>query len=441
MENNFDTICAQITPQAYGAVAIVRISGDKSFNIAKQIFTKDIKPKMINYGHIIDNNGKILDEVILLPFLSPHSYTGEDVIEIQTHSNPIIVNNIIDLIIQKGARLALRGEFTKRAFLNHRLDLSQAEAVLDIIESKSLKAASCALNNLGGYLKQNVLKIKNNLVEIYSKLIASIDFPDDVAEIDKNYIVSKCSDNIQLINNILNNSKSHDFIRDGLNACLIGRPNVGKSSLFNALLNYTRAIVTPIEGTTRDIIKETLNLDGFIINFLDTAGIRDKNKADVVEKIGIENSLSAIDNSQIVLFLFENNKDEIEPKLIEMAKDKKIIYIKTKSDLNPAVIDGAINISSTMGTGIDELKNKITEIIKTDFFVQTDYLTNKRQQNCLIKSKEALNNVINTAKFDYDADLCAMDLKSAILALDEITGEVLTDNILDNIFDNFCIGK
>lgn len=440
MENNFDTICAIITPLSVGAVGIIRISGDKALEVAQNIFDKKITPKMINYGHIVDNDS-VLDEVILLPFVAPHSYTGENVIEIQTHGSPVIINSILELILSKGVRLAQRGEFTKRAFLNHRIDLSQAEAVLDIIQSKSTKSAQNALSNLGGYLKNKISEIKENLIKIYSKVIASIDFPEDVAEIDKNSVVSICSDNILLIDEILNNSKSHDFIRDGLNACLIGKPNVGKSSLFNALLNYTRAIVTPIEGTTRDTIKETINLNGYLINFIDTAGIRDKNQADLVEQIGIDNSLEAIDNSEIVLFLFENSIDEIEDELKNRAKNKQVLYIKTKSDLSSTKVENALEISSKTGFGIDKLKENISDIIKNLIPNDSNYTTNKRQQTCLLRAKEALLNVIETAQMSDDADLFAMDLKQSILALDEITGEVLTDSILDNIFDNFCIGK
>lgn len=440
MENNFDTICAIITPLSLGAVGIIRLSGDKSFEIAQSIFDKKIKPKIINYGHIVDND-TVLDEVILLPFVSPSSYTGEDVIEIQTHGSPVIINSILELVLSKGARLASRGEFTKRAFLNHRIDMTQAEAVLDIIHSKSTKSAQNALSNLGGYLKNKVNETKEDLINIYSKVIASVDFPEDVAEVDKNYIVSICNDKILNINDILKNSRSHDFIRDGLNACLIGKPNVGKSSLFNSLLNYTRAIVTPIEGTTRDTIKEAINLNGYLINFIDTAGIRDKNKADLVEKIGIDNSLEAIDNSEIVLFLFENSKSEIEQELLKRAKNKQILYIQTKCDINSKNVENALQISSKTGFGIDKLKNSISDIIKNLIPQESAYTTNKRQQTCLLRAKEALENVINTAEFNDDPDLFAMDLKQSILALDEITGEVLTDNILDNIFDNFCIGK
>ena len=440
MENNFDTICATITPLSLGAVGIIRISGNKSYKIAQEIFDRKIKPKMINYGHIVDNK-TILDEVILLPFVAPSSYTGEDVIEIQTHGSPVIINSILELILSKGARLAQKGEFTKRAFLNHRIDLSQAEAVLDIINSKSTKSAQNALSNLGGYLKNKIEEIKKDLIEIYSKVIASVDFPEDVAEVDKNSIVSICSDKILQIDEILSNSKSHDFIRDGLNACLIGRPNVGKSSLFNSLLNYTRAIVTPIEGTTRDTIKETINLNGYLINFIDTAGIRDKNKADLVEQIGIDNSLEAINQSEIVLFLFENSKDEIDAELIKRAQDKQILYIKTKCDINSNNVENCIEISSKTGFGINLLKDSIAQIIKNLIPQDNNYTTNKRQQTCLLSAKNALENVIKTSEFTDEADLYAMDLKNSILALDEIVGEVLTDSILDNIFDNFCIGK
>ena len=441
MENNFDTIVAIITPLAQGAVGIIRLSGDKSLDIAQEIFSKKIKPKMINYGHILEGE-KVLDEVILLPFVAPHSYTGENVVEIQTHGSNAIINSILELILSKGARIAQRGEFTKRAFLNHRIDLSQAEAVLDVIQARSEKSAQDALSNLGGYLKNKVNEIKQNLIEIYSKVIASIDFPEDVAEVDKKTIVSICNDNILKINEILSNSKSHDFVRDGISACLIGKPNVGKSSLFNALLNYSRAIVTDIAGTTRDTIKETINLNGYLINFIDTAGIRDKNDADLVEQIGIDNSIESIKNSEIVLFLFEKMVDEIDENLIKIAKDKQVLFLKTKCDLDSSQNSSdCLEISSKTGFGIDILKNKICELIKNLIPQDTNYTTNKRQQNCLMKAKESLENVIQTTEYDDNADLYAIDLKQSILALDEITGEVLTDTILDNIFDNFYIGK
>ncbi|MBR2068829.1 MAG: tRNA uridine-5-carboxymethylaminomethyl(34) synthesis GTPase MnmE [Candidatus Gastranaerophilales bacterium] len=441
MENNFDTIVAIATPFAHSSVGIIRISGDKAFDIAQRIFSAKIKPKMINYGYILDNNVK-LDEVILLPFCAPHSYSGEDIIEIQTHGNPSILNNIMELVIKNGARPAQKGEFTKRAFLNQRIDMTQAEAVLDIIESKGNKSIQNALNNLGGYLKNEINNVKNSLTELYSRLIASVDFPEDVAEVENNYIVSICNDNIQKIETILRNAKSHDFIREGISACLIGKPNAGKSSLFNALLNYNRAIVTEIEGTTRDTIKEALNIDGYIVNFIDTAGIRDKNSADIVEKIGIDNSIETIKQSEIVLFLFEKNINEIDESLIKLANAKNTIFVKTKYDLDPENIpNDAICVSSVTGHGIDKLKIKIREILTTLIPDDTNFTTNKRQQACLNKALNYLKLVTETANTTALADLCASDVKGALLALDEITGEVLTDNILDNIFENFCIGK
>ncbi len=440
MENNFDTIVAIATPMAKSAIGIIRISGSRAYDIAKEIFKGKIENHKICFGYIVDN-GKKLDEVILLPFESPKSYTGEDVIEIQSHGSYTILSNILELILSKGARMASRGEFTKRAFLNQRIDLSQAEAVLDLINSRSTKSVDTALNNLEGYLKSKIISLKNNLTNLYSRLIASVDFPEDVAEVDTNYIVTICNDNIQEINKILAASKSHDYLRDGINVALIGRPNVGKSSLFNALLNYNRSIVTEIEGTTRDTIKENINIDGYLVNFTDTAGIRNKENADKVEKIGIDNSIEAIKQSEIIVFLFENNKTEIDDNLLELAKGKKVIFAKTKFDINSEIFENAINISALTGYGIDEFKSKILTSIRELVPDDTDFTTNKRHQACLLKSKKALENVINTATSNHLADLCASDLKEAILSLDEITGEVLTDNILENIFDNFCIGK
>ena len=444
MENNFDTIVAISTPLAQSAIGIIRLSGENALKVAQSIFSKKIKIGMINYGYITNNSTKV-DEVILLPFVAPHSYTGEDVVEIQAHGSISVINSILELILSKGVRLAQKGEFTKRAFLNHKIDHSQAEAINDIITSKNAKSAKFALNNLEGYLKNKINEIRINLTDLYSKLIASIDFPDEVSEVDINYIVSICNDNILKINAILKNASSHNFIRDGINACLIGRPNVGKSSLFNALLNYTRAIVTPIEGTTRDTIKEAINLNGYMVNFIDTAGIRNKIEADLVEKIGIDNSINAIENSNIVLFLFDDSKDKIENNLLNYAKNKEIIFVKTKSDLfaaqNENIDDGVIEISSITGFGIDKLKDAIYQKIIKFIPDDIDYTANKRQQFCLTNARNALENVIKTSNFNCDDDLFAMDLKSAILALGEITGEVFTDTILDDIFSNFCIGK
>ena len=445
MDYNFDTIVALITPMAKGAVGIARMSGPKAFEIAKKVFSKEIKPKMINYGHILDKNNNKLDEIILLPFLAPHSYTGEDVIEFQTHGSMTIINELIEILLSYGARIADKGEFTKRAFLNHRIDLSQAEAVMDIIESKSVKSAQNSLSNLDGYLKNKINNLKEDLINLYSKLIATIDFPEDVAEIDKNYVVSICTDKMTEIKSILDNSKSHNFIRDGISACLIGCPNVGKSSLFNALLNYNRSIVTNIEGTTRDTINESINLDGYLINFIDTAGVRDKKNADVVEKIGIDNSIETIKNSEIVIFLFEKDKSEIDASLLDLAKNKNVIFVQTKADLGNKTDEEAILISSKTGFGIDKLKEKIKEIITKLSPNDTNYTTNKRQQGLLTRCYESLENVIKTANSDLYMDECAdlytLDLKQAILELDELTGEVLTDKILDNIFSHFCIGK
>lgn len=445
MDYNFDTIVALITPMAKGAVGIVRMSGPKAFEIAKKVFSREIKPKMINYGHILDKNNNKLDEIILLPFVAPHSYTGEDVIEFQTHGSMTIVNELIEILLSYGARIADKGEFTKRAFLNHRIDLSQAEAVMDIIESKSVKSAQNSLSNLDGYLKNKINNLKEDLINLYSKLIATIDFPEDVAEIDKNYVVSICTDKMTEIKSILDNSKSHNFIRDGISACLIGCPNVGKSSLFNALLNYNRSIVTNIEGTTRDTINESINLDGYLINFIDTAGVRDKKNADIVEKIGIDNSIETIKNSEIVIFLFEKDKSEIDNSLLDLAEDKNVIFVQTKADLGNKKDVEAILISSKTGFGIDKLKEKIKEIITKLSPNDTNYTTNKRQQGLLTRCYKSLENVIATATSDLYMDECAdlytLDLKQAILELDELTGEVLTDKILDNIFSHFCIGK
>ena len=442
MNYSFDTICAIATPISTGGIGVIRISGDNSIEIVQKIFSKKITPEVINHGWIV-KDGKKIDEVIVLPFVAPKSYTGENVAEIQTHGSPVIINEILNIVLENGARLAQRGEFTKRAFLNHKIDLSQAEAVLDLINAKTQKSAHGAANNLSGALKVKIEKIKDEISSILGKIIASLDFPEDVAEVDYKEIIEKTQSAIDEINDILKNARVHNILRQGIKIAIAGRPNAGKSSLFNKLLNIDRAIVTEIEGTTRDTITETLEIEGISATLIDTAGIRENN-TDKVEKIGIEQSKSAIDDSDIVLCLYdgtEGTKKEDE-EIFALAKDKKHIIIKTKSDIcDNKKTDNEISISSLTGEGIEELKKRIYKEIIGLNPAESEFLTNQRHQHCLRLSLEALNNALIGAKAQELQDLISIDLKAAVTNLGEISGEVITDNILNNIFENFCIGK
>lgn len=438
----FDTITAIATPLGTGGVGVIRISGDTSFDIIKKIYSKqNLTAGRISHGWIVDN-GKKIDEVIILPFKNPNSYTGEDVIEIHCHGGMNVVRNILDLVLKNGARTAERGEFTKRAFLNKKMDLSQAEAVADLIHAKTRNFAIQSAKNLSGVLGEKISEIKKQIFETLSKIIAGIDFPEDVAEPEYSYLISSFENSLKEIDEILSCAKSSDILRQGVKIAIVGKPNVGKSSLFNKLLNVERAIVTDIAGTTRDVIKENLDWD-VAITLIDTAGIRESDEVGKVEEIGIEYSKQSADEADLVLFIYDASRgmDDEDKAILDLIKNKTHLIIANKCDLIQNKIENAINISVETGLGIEDLKNKIKEIVCNFSSDDTEFITNKRQQDCLEKCRESLTNALNAAKMNELQDLISIDLKSALLYLDEITGEVITDEILENIFSHFCIGK
>ena len=438
----FDTIAAIATPIGTGGVGVIRISGDKSFEIIGKIYSKhNLEEGKISHGWIVDGDKKI-DEVILLPFKNPKSYTGEDVIEIHCHGGINVVKNILDIVLKNGARMAERGEFTKRAFLNKKMDLSQAEAVADLIHAKTKDFAKQSAKNLSGVLSKKIKEIRNDIFNVLSKIIAGIDFPEDVQEPEYEYLISEFEKAIKNINDILASANSSNIMRQGIKIAILGRPNVGKSSLFNTLLNIERAIVTDIAGTTRDVIKETLDWD-IAITLIDTAGIRDKNKVDRVEEIGIEYSKQSAQDADLILFLYDaskgiNNDDKI---ILDLINNKKHIVIANKADLTTERNPKTFYLSTVTKEGLNELKERIKNLAYNFSLEDTEFITNTRQQDCLIKCQESLLLALDAAKAHQMQDLISIDLKSALLFLDEITGEVITDEILNNIFDHFCIGK
>lgn len=442
----FDTITAIATPIGTGGVGVIRTSGDKSFDIIEKIFTKkNLEAGRISHGWIVDG-GKKIDEVIILPFKAPNSYTGEDVIEIHCHGGINVVRNILDLVLKHGARTAERGEFTKRAFLNKKMDLSQAEAVADLIHAKTRNFARQSAKNLSGVLGEKIKELRTDIFNVLSKIIAGIDFPEDVAEPEYPYIISEFEKSLNKVDKILAGAKSSDILRQGVKIAIVGRPNVGKSSLFNTLLNVERAIVTDIAGTTRDVLKENLDWD-IAITLIDTAGIRESEDVGKVEEIGIEYSKQSAEDADLVLFMYDiaaGMTDE-DKTILNLIKDKKHIIIANKIDLLPesksAASNGEILISTKTGAGIEDLKAKIKEIVYNFSPDEMEFVTNKRQQDCLEKCRENLKLALLAAQNRELQDLISIDLKSALLYLDEITGEVITDEILNNIFDHFCIGK
>ncbi len=443
MNYEFDTIAAIATPFGTGGVGIIRISGLKASDILCEIFSKkNIKPNIVNHGWILDGLEKV-DEVVVLYFKSPHSFTGEDVVEIQAHGGINVLKKILNLVFDKGARMAQRGEFSKRAFLNGKIDLSKAEAILDLIHAKTSKFASASAKNLSGALSQEINKIKKDLLKTLSSIIAGIDFPEDMPEPEYEDLKNELISVKQNIERVLNSAQKSNIMRQGIKVAIAGRPNVGKSSLFNNLLTMERAIVTDIAGTTRDTIQETIDVEGIPVTLIDTAGIRDGN-IDKVEKIGIDFSRQAVQDADLVLFLYDSSvglNDE-DKRIFDLVKNCNYIKIATKSDLTDNRNDkDAIYLSNKTEENIGTLRKKLANVVLNKDLTETEFTTNARQQNCLQKALESVIIALDAVEREEIQDLISIDVKSALLALEEITGEVITDDILNNIFENFCIGK
>lgn len=437
----FDTIAAVATPLGMGGVGVIRISGEKSFEIIEKIFSNpNFEPRKFNHGWIKDGEQKI-DEVLVLPFFAPNSYTGENVIEIQCHGGINVVKNILNLVLANGARMAEKGEFTKRAFLNKRLDLSQAEAVADIIHSKTSNFAKISVKNLSGVLKEKINDIRNEIFEVLSRITAGIDFPEDVAEPEYSYLIEKFEHIINQIDTVLSNANSSNILRQGVSVAIVGKPNVGKSSLFNALLSLDRAIVTDIAGTTRDVLKETLDL-GIPVTLVDTAGIRDESD-NKVEEIGIKYSKQSLNEADLVLFVYDSTQgiQTEDEEIYNLVKDKNHIVIANKCDLVSERKSDTVYLSALTGEGVNELKQTLTNKVCDIEPENLEFVTNSRQQTCLNRAKASLDQALLAANIQELQDLISIDVKASLLALDELTGELITDDILDNIFDHFCIGK
>ena len=440
--NEFDTIAAISTPMGFGGVGVVRISGDKALDIISKIFKgQKIENHRVSHGWIIDDEVE-LDEVIVLYFKNPQSYTGEDVIEIQCHGGVNIVKNILNLVLKTGARMAERGAFTKRAFLNKKMDLSQAEAVCDLIHSKCDNFSTTAVKNLKGKLSEKVYEIKKEVFDILSRIIAGIDFPEEVAEPEFSFLIETFENIIKEIDEVLRYSNTSNILRQGIKVAIVGKPNVGKSSIFNRLLNIDRAIVTNIAGTTRDVLHETLDL-GIPVTLIDTAGIRDENNVDKVEEIGINYSKQSIEQADLSIFVYDINQgiQEEDQMILNLLEGRKHLVIANKTDLANKKDENVFNLSAETRAGLDELREAIKNIVCEISPENLDYVTNTRQTNCLERAKNALDRALVASREGQIQDLISIDVKDALLSLDEVTGEVITDDILNNIFEHFCIGK
>ena len=438
-----DTIAAIATANATGAVSIIRISGEEAILIASELINKDLSKKegyTITFGTVQEDN-EVVDEVLVSIFRAPKSYTGEDVVEIGCHGGLFITRKILSLCLGKGARLARRGEFTERAFLNGKMDLSQAEGVNDLINATDEVNAKSAMHSLKGSVSKILKPLEEDLTQIISNIEVNIDYPeyDDVHQLTEDEILPKAKTWLKDIQKLIDEAKKAVNIREGIDTVILGRPNVGKSSLLNALLEEDKAIVTDIAGTTRDIVEGTVRLDGITLNLIDTAGIHESN--DIVEKIGIDKSLQALDKAELVIVVIDGSEaltDE-DHKLLEMTKNKNRIVVYNKND--KAIQHDGISISAINGD-VEALTNAIKEKYEKELYLaSSDTLNNERQIGLAIQAEQSMKNAIRTLEDGMELDLVTIDLENAWTSLKEITGKAEKEDLLDEIFSRFCLGK
>lgn len=457
-----DTIVAISTPIGEGGIGIVRMSGPEAISIASKIFYSngrkkslhDVKSWTIYYGHIIREDGGIVDEILLTVMRAPHTYTKEDIVEVNCHSGIVAIRNILELILRMGARLARQGEFTERAFLNGRIDLAQAEAVLDIVQAKTESALKSAVRQLDGGLSRYIRHIKDELFEIYANIEASIDFPEeDIDVLSQVDIKGRLMDLKMKLKRLLDTSSTGIILRNGLFTVICGRTNVGKSSLLNALLKKERAIVTPIPGTTRDVIEEAVNIRGIPLIVADTAGITETQE--LVEQNGIERSWDCIENSGLVLAVLDGSEalSIDDRRILESLTSKKVIIVINKID-KPRLLDhgevmkllpgkNIVEVSAACKTGLDLLEDSIEDMVWGGKVATGDevLITNVRHRDAARMAEEALARTIDGMGKDMPSELITIDIKGALDALGGVTGEVVTEDILEFIFSQFCIGK
>ncbi len=451
------TIAAISTPVGNGGIAIIRISGERAIEIADSVFSKkilDAPTHTVHYGYILNDSGERVDEVLLTLMRAPKSFTCEDVVEISTHGGNIASHRVLDTLIRAGARMAEPGEFTKRAFLNGRIDLSQAEAVIDIINAKNAMSQRSAMSQLDGSLSREIKSARGELVSLAARMQVLIDYPDeDLEDITTDEIGNTSSAAAAKLQTLLDTADSGRIIKDGIRTAIAGKPNVGKSSLLNALAGTDRAIVTDIAGTTRDIIEESINLDGVPLVLIDTAGIHDTE--DTVEKIGVEKSRRSIDEADLVLVMLDSSAgiDDEDRAVLRASENAKRIILVNKNDLGKmqgleeieALAGGSrvIEMSAKTGSGIAELGEEIKKIYRLGEIASGDraVVTNMRHKSALINAHAALIRAAEAIDMGMPPDIASIDINEAIEALGEITGETVSESIVGEIFHNFCVGK
>lgn len=454
----FDTIAAISTPRGEGGIGIVRLSGDESLGILSKIFkpkskkdVKDIKSYTINYGHIYDGE-ELIDEVLVSIMKAPNTYTREDIVEINCHGGYLITQKVLELVLKNGAKIAEPGEFTRRAFLNGRLDLTQAEAVIDLIHGKTDKSISLSLNNLRGDLRDQINHLKKILLDVAAHVNVVLDYPEEgVDEPIPEHLIIELHNVKDTITKLVESYDKGKMIKEGIKTAIVGKPNVGKSSLLNSILREERAIVTSIAGTTRDTIEEIINIKGIPLIMVDTAGIR--KTQDEVENIGVQKSKKILKEADLVLFVLDSSRDfsDEDREIYDSIESEKVIGILNKIDMekklditNLTKVKKWIEISALENIGIDTLENEIYNFILSENIEDSSeklIITNIRHKSALEKTKKSIENIFETIDMGYPMDLIAVDLNDALDSLSEVTGEISSEDLLDHIFSNFCVGK
>nr|MBC8475015.1 tRNA uridine-5-carboxymethylaminomethyl(34) synthesis GTPase MnmE [Bacteroidota bacterium] len=429
------------------AIALIRLSGDDAITITNKVFDKDIlnaKGYSVHYGSI-KNGENAIDDVIATIFRGPKSFTGEDIVEIACHGSTFIQQSIIELLLQNGATMAQAGEFSKRAFFNGKMDLSQTEAIADLIHSTSSAAHQVAMNQMRGGFSNDLKVLREKLIHFASMIELELDFSEeDVEFADRTELHKLVSEVIEHVNKLAQSFKLGNAIKNGVQTVIVGRPNAGKSTLLNGLLNEERAIVSDIPGTTRDTLEESLTINGLEFKLIDTAGIREAK--DTIEKLGIERTFEKINQSAIVVYLYDINSttaEEVEKDLSTLNQNASIVVIANKADLSQThVIENAILVSALKKEGVEEVKTALyNTVVEEGFNLESTIVTNARHYESLIRTNEDLQKVIDGIDTGLSGDFVAMDIRQALHHLGTITGEISTDELLGNIFANFCIGK